>query len=104
MLLFVHVALSLVGIATGFVVIWGLLNSKPLNGWTALFLATTIATSVTGFFFPIEKITPGIVVGIISLVVLALVVVARYRFAMAGRWRAVYTIGAVVRSTSTFSC
>ena len=70
MLLFVHVALSLVGIATGFVVIWGLINSKSLNGVTAVFLATTLLTSLTGFLFPFHGITPGIVIGIISTLIL----------------------------------
>ena len=55
----VHVAISLVGIGAGFVVMWGLLVSKSLNTWTAIFLAATTATSVTGFFFPIERFTPA---------------------------------------------
>ena len=66
----VHVAISLVGIGSGFVVMWGLLVSKSLNTWTAIFLAATTATSVTGFFFPIERFTPALALGILSLIVL----------------------------------
>ncbi|PYT87920.1 MAG: hypothetical protein DMG36_24740, partial [Acidobacteria bacterium] len=67
-----HVILSLIGIASGLVVVFGFITAKRLNAWTALFLWTTLATSVTGFLFPFHKITPGIVVGIISVVFLAL--------------------------------
>ena len=63
---FVHVLISLVGIGSGFVVIFGLLARKRLNGWTALFLATTVATSVTGFGFPFDHLLPSHKVGIIS--------------------------------------
>ena len=69
---FVHVVISLVGILSGFVVVFGLISGKRLDGWTALFLVTTVATSVTGFMFPYHGFTPGIGVGIISLVVLAI--------------------------------
>ncbi|MGD0955673.1 MAG: hypothetical protein ABR953_02445 [Candidatus Acidiferrales bacterium] len=75
---FVHVVLSLIGILSGLVVAFGLLASKRLDGWTALFLVTTVLTSVTGFLFPFHRITPGIVIGIMSLVVLALAILARY--------------------------
>lgn len=102
MLLYVHVGLSLVGIATGFMVIWGLINSKSLDGWTAAFLATTLATSLTGFLFPFHGVTPGIVIGVISTVVLAVAIVARYRFGMAGKWRPVYTVTAVVAQYLNF--
>jgi len=63
----VHVLLSLVGIGAGFVVVAGLLTRKRLNGWTALFLVTTVATSVTGFGFPVDHLLPSHIVGIISL-------------------------------------
>ncbi|HVU88208.1 MAG TPA: hypothetical protein VHD36_12890 [Pirellulales bacterium] len=102
MLLYVHVGLSLVGIATGFMVIWGLINSKSLDGWTAAFLATTLATSLTGFLFPFHGVTPGIVIGVISTVVLAVAIVARYRFGMSGKWRPVYTVTAVVAQYLNF--
>lgn len=92
----VHVALSLVGIGAGFVVLFGLLESKPLDGWTKLFLTTTLATSVTGFFFPIHHFTPGLGVGAVSLIVLAVAIPARYTFHLAGGWRKSYVIGAML--------
>jgi hypothetical protein len=60
-----HVIISLLGIFSGFVVIYGLHTADPLNGWTAFFLATTVATSVTGFFFPFQRLMPSHIVGII---------------------------------------
>jgi hypothetical protein len=72
----VHVLLSLAGIASGFIVVYGLLTGKRLDGWTAIFLATTVLTSVTGFLFPVEHLLPSHVVGAISLVVLAVAIVA----------------------------
>jgi hypothetical protein len=92
----VHVAISLLGIASGFVVLFGLIAGKRLDAWTAFFLATTIATSVTGFGFPIQGVTPGIVLGVISLVVLAVALYARYGRHLAGAWRPVYIITAVM--------
>lgn len=96
--LILHVALSLVGILTGFVVIFGLITSQRLDGVTLVFLATTIATSVTGFppFFRLEKLLPSHVVGVISLVVLALAVYARYLAALAGGWSTTYVVAAVI--------
>ena len=92
----VHVVISLIGILSGFVVVFGLVGGKPLDGWTALFLSTTVLTSVTGFMFPFEKVTPGIKVGIISLVVLAIAIAARYAFHLAGAWRVIYAVGAIL--------
>ena len=92
----VHVVLSLVGIFAGLVVLFGMFSSKRLDGWTALFLATTVLTSVTGFFFPLDKILPSHIVGIISLVVLAIAVLALYALHLAGPWRWIYVVGAVV--------
>jgi len=85
----VHVVLSLVGIAAGLAVLAGFLTSKT-SGATQLFLWTTVATSVTGFFFPIHKLTPGHVLGILSLIALALAIRSR------GRWRKTYVISAVI--------
>jgi hypothetical protein len=89
-----HVAISLIGIASGFVVMCGLLTGKRLDGWTAFFLLTTVATNVSGFLFPIEHLLPSHKVGIISLVVLAIAIPARYVFHLAGVWRAAYVIAA----------
>ena len=92
----VHVIISLVGIGSGFIVIFGMLSAKPLNGWTALFLLTTVLTSVTGFGFPFIHVTPGHKVGVISLVVLLIAIPARYSFHMAGKWRSIYVVTAII--------
>jgi hypothetical protein len=89
-----HVAISLAAIASGFVVLFGMIADRRLERWTSFFLATTVLTSVTGFGFPIRGMTPGIAFGIISLVVLAAVIYARYPRRLAGGWRRVYIIGA----------
>jgi hypothetical protein len=95
-LTFVHVIISLVGIGSGFVVMFGLLKGKRLDGWTALFLAATVATSVTGFFFPFKQFTPAHGVGIVSLVALAAAIPARYAWRLASHWRWVYVVSAVL--------
>lgn len=92
----VHVAISLVGIISGFIVVGGMLAAKGCTGWTAVFLGTTVATSVTGFFFPFHHFTPAHGVGILSLLVLALVLYALYSRHLAGAWRRVYVVGAVL--------
>jgi hypothetical protein len=92
----IHVAISLVGISSGFVVLFGLLAAKRLDAWTALFLATTVLTSVTGFGFPFDHLLPSHKVGIISLAVLAVAILARYVFHLVGAWRWIYGIGAVI--------
>ncbi len=89
----IHVLIGLVGIGSGFIVLFGLLTAKRLDGWTALFLASTVATIVTGFGFPFDHLLPSHKVGILSLVVLA--IPARYAFHLAGAWRWIYVIGAV---------
>jgi hypothetical protein len=92
----VHVVLSLVGIASGLIVLFGMLGAKRLDGWTALFLATTVLTSVTGFFFPVASFMPSHVIGILSLVFLAAALVALYVYHLTGSWRWIYVVGAVV--------
>ena len=91
-----HVVISLVGIATGLVVSFGLVTGKGLERWTAAFLATTVATSVTGYGFPFHHLLPSHIVGFISLVVLAVAIAARYAFHLRGAWRRVYAITAVL--------
>jgi hypothetical protein len=91
----VHVVLSLAGIVTGFVVSFGLLSHKWLDGWTKVFLWTTIATSVTGFGFPFDHLLPSHYVGFVSLVVLAVATAGRYAFHLAGAWRPLYVISTV---------
>jgi hypothetical protein len=90
-----HVAISLAAIASGFIVLFGMIANKRLERWTAFFSATMVLTSVTGFGFPIKGMTPGIAFGIISLVVLAAAIYGRYPRHLAGIWLKVYVIGAV---------
>jgi hypothetical protein len=92
----IHVLLSLVGIASGLVVLYGLITGRRLDRWTLVFLSTTVLTSVTGFLFPNKHVTPGIIVGILSMALLALAISSRYLLALAGHWRRTYTISAVV--------
>src|SRR5260221_7750465 len=98
----IHVLISLLGIASGFVVIYGMHTANPMNGWTAFFLATTVATSVTGFFFPVKRLLPSHIVGIISLVVLAPTIYARYHTDLTGSWRWIYVVGAVLAQYLNF--
>jgi len=92
----IHVLISLAGIGSGFIVVYGLLTGKRLGGWTAIFLSTTVLTSLTGFLFPVEHILPSHVVGSISLVVLAVAILARYAFHLSHAWRWVYVVCAVL--------
>jgi hypothetical protein len=92
----IHVLISLMGILSGLVVLVGLLTAKRSDGWTALFLTTTVLTSVTGFFFPFHGFTPALGTGIVSLAVLAVAIYARYARKLAGAWRKTYVIGALL--------
>ena len=91
-----HVVLSLIGIVSGLVVMFGLLVGQKLNRWSALFLISTALTSVTGFFFPFHGVTPAIVVGLISVVLLAVAIVARYARHLTGAWRWIYVVSAMI--------
>ncbi len=95
-LTFVHVLLSLIGILAGLVIAFGLLTSKSLKGWTAIFIWTTVATSVTGFLFPFHRFLPSHAVGIISLAVLAVAIYALYGRHLGGAWRRVYAVTAMI--------
>ena len=92
----IHTLISLVAIFTGFVVLFGLLASQRLDGWTKWFLISAIATTVTGFFFPFHGFTPAIGLGLISLPVLAFTIYARYSRGLRWAWRWIYVIGAVI--------
>lgn len=92
----IHVAISLIGILSGLVVLVGLLTARRLDGWTALFLASTVATSLTGFLFPFNGFTPAIGVGIISLVLLGVAIFARYSKRLVRGWRWIYTVTAML--------
>lgn len=91
----VHVIISLVAIGTGIIVAVGMLSSLRLPTLTAVFLSTTLLTSLTGFLFPWKGITPGIILGVISVAILIPVISARYTFHMSGSWRGVYVLGSV---------
>lgn len=91
-----HTVLSVIGIFTGLVVAGGLSGGKLLGRWALVFLVTTALTSISGFGFPFVTLLPGHIVGIISLVVLALVIVAQYVKHFAGAWRRTYVIGVVL--------
>lgn len=91
-----HVALSLIGLLSGAIVLLGMLSDRRLPRWTALFLVTTIATSVTGFLFHSATFGPPHVVGVISLIVLAAGVAALYVYRLSGAWLSVYVATAVL--------
>lgn len=91
----IHVVLSLVGIFAGLVVVGGLAAGRQLDGWTGLFLASTLLTNVTGFGFPFVTFLASHGVGIVSLILLPVVLYARYGKRLTGPWRRVYVVGAV---------
>lgn len=91
-----HVILSLIGIASGVIVVLAMLGGKRVPTWTALFLLTTVATSATGFLFHSAKFGPPHVVGVISLIVLAVAILALYVYKLAGAWRWIYVATAVL--------
>ncbi len=95
-LTFVHVMFSLIGIVSGIIVMIGMFGAKRLDGWTALFLVSTVATSVTGFLFPFHRFMPSHGVGIVSMIALVVAILARYRFHLVGGWRRTYVITAMV--------
>ena len=92
----IHVIISLIAIAAGFVTVFGMLTGNRMAGWTALFLVTTILTSVTGFGFPFDHFLPSHAVGALSLVVLAVALFALYVKHLAGAWRWIYVVSAIV--------
>ena len=92
----IHVVLSLVGIFTGLIVAGGFVAGKRLDGWTCVFLVSTVLTNVSGFGFPFVSLLPSHIVGIISLIVLAIVIVARYWKHLAGAWHGVFVVGTVL--------
>ena len=82
-----HVVISLVGIVTGLIVLFGLFKSQSMPGMTAIFLITTILTNVTGFMFPFEKLLPSHIIAILSLILLAMACIALYSMKLSGAWR-----------------
>jgi hypothetical protein len=92
----VHTIISIVAITAGLVVVGGLIAGVRIDGWTGIFLVTTALTSITGFFFPFDKLTGSQWIGIISLVVLPFVIAARYWYHLRGGWRGIYVVGTVL--------
>src|ERR1700738_3889623 len=95
----VHVIISLIGIASGILVMFGLLGSNRMPGMTAIFLLFTILTSATGFLIPpllSEKLLPSHMIGILSLVLLAIACIALYGMKLSGAWRAIYVLSALI--------
>jgi hypothetical protein len=90
-----HVIISLAGIGTGLVVVAGFLTNRRLDGWNTAFLLTTVATSVTGFGFPVERVLPSHIVGVVSMLVLAVIIFVRYARRSSPGWRRVYVAGSV---------
>jgi hypothetical protein len=92
----VHTALSIVAIMSGLLVVKGLIASAGRQLWTFLFFVSAWATTVTGFFFPFQGLTPAFILGLISLVPLALIYLARYRYRLTGAWRGTYVVSTVL--------
>jgi hypothetical protein len=92
----VHVIISLIGIVSGIIVMFGMLGSSRMPGLTAIFLLSTILTSATGFLFPFTQLLPSHMIGILSLVLLAIACIALYAMRLAGPWRWIYVVTALV--------
>ena len=92
----VHVIISLIAIVAGIIVMFGLLGSNPMPGLTGIFLLFTILTSATGFLFPFEKLLPSHMIGILSLVLLAIACIALYGMKLSGPWRWIYVLTAMI--------
>jgi hypothetical protein len=93
---FLHVALSLIGIAAGAVWLLGAVKGVFLNRWNTIFLTTTIFTSASGYLFPFKGFTPTMVMGAVSLVCLAMAVLVLSVFDRKGGWRVVYLTSATI--------
>ena len=92
----VHVIISLIAIVAGLIVMFGMLSSTPPGGLTGIFLLFTILTSATGFLFPISGVTPGLIIGALSLVLLAIACIALYVMKLSGPWRWIYVLTALL--------
>jgi len=91
-----HTLLSVVAIVSGAVMMADMLRSRNAGWWTELFLITAVATSATGFGFPFTRFLPSHGVGVVSLLVLAVTLLARYAFSLAGAWRWIYAVGLII--------
>jgi hypothetical protein len=98
-LVLVHVIISLIAIVAGLIVMFKMLGSDRTSGLTAIFLLFTILTSATGFVIPPllpDKLLPSHVIGILSLVLLAIACIALYGAKLSGMWRWIYVVTALV--------
>ena len=91
-----HVVISLIAIVAGLIVMFGMVGPYHSGGLAAIFLLFTILTSVTGFMFPFNGVTPGILIGILSVILLAIACLALYGMKLAGAWRRIYVLTALV--------
>src|ERR1700712_5546074 len=95
----VHVIISVIGIVAGFIVMFGMLGSNRMPGWTAVFLLLTILTSATGFLIPpllSEKLLPSHMIGVLSLILLAITCYALYGARLSGSWRWGFVVAALL--------
>jgi len=92
----IHIIISLIAIVAGLIVMFGMLGSRPMPGLTAIFLVFTILTSITGFMFPFERLLPSHIIGILSLVLLAVACFALYGMQLEGAWRRIYVLTALL--------
>jgi hypothetical protein len=90
----VHVLISLIGIGAGFIALGTMIANRWSSGWNTAFFSSTMVTSVSGFLFPIKSLTPGIVIGLISVAILLVALFSLYQRRLAGMWQRVYTISA----------
>lgn len=91
-----HVVISLIAIIAGLIVMFGMRGPHRAGTLTAIFLLFTILTSVTGFMFPFNGVTPGILIGILSVILLAIACLALYGMKLAGAWRWIYVLTALI--------
>lgn len=92
----IHVLISLVAIASGFIVLSSFVRGRKPSVWTSFFLTTTVLTSVTGFGFPVDRLLPAHIFGVISLVALAIAIYAFYKARLIGNWRITYLVSAIL--------
>src|SRR3954468_5546428 len=95
-----HTWLSLIALGAGVVGIMGLISGRAMPAWTAVFLLTATSTSATGFALPFERVLPSHIAGGLALVALAVALLAQYRFRLAGAWRWLYAVAAIVSVSS----